>query len=375
MKQKICLVVPGAMTVNAFLQQPVRRLCERYDVYVALNLQTGESLRGLEDWATVLPVAIARKVAPWRDLKALGQLVRLFRRHRFGLVHSITPKAGLLAMLAAFLAGVDVRIHTFTGQVWVTRRGLARQFLKGMDKLIARFGTYALADSASQRQFLLDEGVLADGRSGVLGPGSLAGVDTKRFCPNAQARERIRGELKIAEEETVFLFLGRLNRDKGVLDLAAAFAGMRETTAHLLVVGPDEENILPQLARLADKCGERVHFASLAAQPEEYMAAADVLCLPSYREGFGNVVIEAAAAGIPAIGSRIYGVTDAILENYSGLLFAAGDTAGLRAAMTRLDNDKALRLRLGGQARERAMRVFSGEILAAAWLAFYQARL
>lgn len=375
MKEKICLVVSSPMTVCAFLQQPIRRLCTTYDVYVALNINPGESLAGLEDMVTILPVAIERKIAPWRDLQALWQIVVLFRRHRFKLVHSVTPKAGLLAMLAAFLTGVDIRIHTFTGQVWVTRHGAARLLLKSMDKLIALLGTFALADSPSQRQFLLDEGVVTASGSGVLAQGSISGVDTIRFRPDAQARERLRKELKITEADTLFLFLGRLNRDKGVLDLAAAFSGMEDERAHLLFVGPDEEELGPQLLRLSEGCEKRVHFVGYAEKPEEYMAAADVLCLPSYREGFGNVVIEAAAVGIPAIGSRIYGVADAIQEHVSGSLFAARDVEGLREAMRHMVDDSEGRLKLGRQARERAISDYSSERLAAAWLEFYQARI
>jgi glycosyltransferase involved in cell wall biosynthesis len=375
MKEKICLVVSSPMTVSAFLQQPIRRLCTTYDVYVALNINPGESLGGLEDMVTILPVVIERKIAPWRDLMALWKIVMLFRRHRFKLVHSVTPKAGLLAMLAAFLAGVDIRIHTFTGQVWVTRHGAARLLLKNMDKLIALLATFALADSPSQRQFLLDEGVVTASGSGVLAQGSISGVDTIRFRPDSQARDRLREELRITEADTLFLFLGRLNRDKGVLDLATAFSGMGDERAHLLFVGPDEGELGPQLRRLTEGCEKRVHFVGYAEKPEEYMAAADVLCLPSYREGFGNVVIEAAAVGIPAIGTRIYGVEDAIQEHVSGSLFAARDVAALREAMRHMVDDREWRLQLGRQARERVIRDFSSDKLAAAWLAFYQARV
>lgn len=363
------------MTVRAFLQQPIRRLCATYDVYVALNITSGESLAGLEDMVTILPVAIERKIALWRDLQALWQIVVLFRRHRFKLVHSVTPKAGLLAMMGAFLAGIDIRIHTFTGQVWATRHGVARLLLKSLDKLIARLATFALADSPSQRQFLLDEGVVTASGSGVLVQGSISGVDTMRFCPDAQARQRLREELNITESDTLFLFLGRLNRDKGVLDLAVAFSGMENERVHLLFVGPDEEELGPQLMRLSGGGEKRVHFVGYAEKPQEYMAAADVLCLPSYREGFGNVVIEAAAVGIPAIGSRIYGVVDAIQEQVSGLLFAARDVEGLREAMRHMVDDSERRLKLGRQARERAIRDFSSDRLAAAWLELYQARV
>lgn len=375
LRAKVCLVVSSAMTVNAFLQEPIRRLSGYYEVHVAVNLAPGETLGSVESLVTVIPVGIERKITPWRDLRALGQLFSLFRRNQYKLVHSVTPKAGLLAMLAAFLAGVGIRIHTFTGQVWVTRSGMARSLLKSMDRLIASLTTYALVDSASQRQFLLDEGVLAADRSGVLAQGSISGVDVGRFRPDEAVRARLRQELGIPQDEVIFLFLGRINRDKGVLDLAAAFSGMSDTHSHLVVVGPDEEQLRPQIRELTQACTERVHFVDFTRRPEDYMAAADVLCLPSYREGFGSVVIEAAAAGIPAIGSRIYGVEDSIADGVSGLLFEARDVVGLRACLSALASDDEQRLKLGRQARDRALSEFSSEHLADAWLAFYRARL
>jgi glycosyltransferase involved in cell wall biosynthesis len=363
------------MTVNAFLRQPIGLLCECYDVHIAFNTNMGELLTDIEGIVTVLPITIERKISPLSDLQVLWQLIRIFRKHQFKLVHSVTPKAGLLAMMAGFLVGIDTRIHTFTGQVWVTRTGFSRWLLKSMDRLIGLLATDTLVDSASQRQFLLDEGVLTAARSEVLAQGSISGVDTLRFRPDAEARRQIRNTWCIPEEDTVFLFLGRLTRDKGVLDLAVAFAGMGNTTAHLFMVGPDEENIRLQIQRLTVNCAGHVHFVEFSTEPEEFMAAADVLCLPSYREGFGNVIIEAAAVGIPAIGSRIYGVVDAIAENESGLLFDAGNVTALQLCMSILANDKADRMWLGWQARERVLAQFTSERLASAWLEYYHSRL
>lgn len=375
MNEKICVVVSSPMTVNAFLQKPLLSLCKHYEIYVVANISNKDEWVGLGDAVISIPIAIERRIKPWHDLIALWQLIALFRRHRFKSVHSVTPKAGLLAMVAAYFAGIEIRIHTFTGQVWVTRKGLSRFVLKSLDKLIAKFGTYALVDSHSQRQFLLAENVLDEAKSGVLAMGSISGVDVIRFSPNSAARERIRAEFGVADDETLFLFLGRLNRDKGILDLAAAFAAMDAESSHLLVVGPDEEQMTQQIEALTTNCKERVHFIGYSSQPEEYMAAADVLCLPSYREGFGSVIIEAAAVGIPAIASRIYGLTDAVQENQTGLLFEARDMAGLSAAMERLTSDVELRTKLGEQAQARARNEFSSEKLATAWLAFYKARI
>ena len=362
------------MTVTTFLRQPIRQLGETYEIYVAANLRPDKLLPGLEDAITVLPVGIERKISPWRDFLALIQMIRLFRRYRFEIVHSVTPKAGLIAMAASFLSGVNTRIHTFTGQVWATRSGAARLVLKNVDRLIALLATHVLVDSASQRQFLLDEGIVAAGKSSVLAKGSISGVDTERFRPNPEARSRIRHELGIPGENMVFLFLGRLNRDKGILDLATAFAGIagENPRAHLLLVGPDEENMRPAILNLTASCAGQVHFVDFAKCPEDYLAAADVLCLPSYREGFGNVIIEAAAVGIPAIASRIYGVVDAVEENRTGLLYPARDIGALRACLAELANAPERRLELGHQARARALAEFSGEKLAAAWLEYYR---
>ncbi len=367
-------MVSSAMTVNAFLQQPIRQLSERYDVYVALNLKPGESFPGLEGRITILSADIERKISPCRDLLALCQLVRLFRRYNFKIVHSVTPKAGLLAMSAAFLAGVGTRIHTFTGQVWVTRNGAGRWLLKNMDRLIGYLATKILADSPSQRQFLLDERVVSAAKSGVLHKGSVSGIDLQRFKLNDDTRASLRLSLGFTDTDVVFLFIGRLNRDKGVIDLASAFAAVAEAhpNIRLLMVGPDEENLEQEMLQLVSRCTDKIRFVGFASNPQDYMSAADVLCLPSYREGFGNVILEAAAVGIPAIGSRIYGVVDAIAEGQTGLLFEARNVAALASCLELMATDGDSRRRLGRQAKDRARADFSSELLGAAWLSYYQ---
>jgi glycosyltransferase involved in cell wall biosynthesis len=244
-----------------------------------------------------------------------------------------------------------------------------------MDKTIALLSTYTLADGVSQREFLLNEGIISKKTSGVLAQGSLFGVDTARFKPDDNARKRIREELLISDEDTLFLFMGRLTRDKGVLDLAAAFAGMNNPKTHLLVVGVDEEQMLDQMLQLTRSCAKQIHTIGFTDKPEHFMAAADVLCLPSYREGFNNVVIESAAVGTPTIGSRIYGIVDSIIENETGLLFEARDAHGLKTAMVTLTDDKALRNKLGQQAMARVHQQFTSEQLSSAWLEFYKERL
>jgi len=356
------------MTVKAFLKEQIAALGERYDVSVVVNTANPESLHEAGIKARIVPLHIARPIAPLQDLKALWQLFRLFRQEGFGIVHSVTPKAGLLAMLAG-----SVRIHIFTGQVWATRRGFSRLLLKSMDRLLAFAATHLLADSASQRQFLIDEGVVAAERITVLGKGSISGVDVQRFAPDAAARGRIRGEIGVGDDDVLFLFLGRLNRDKGVLDLAHAFAGLGESypQAHLLIVGPDEEGMSGQIKAICQQVQSRLHFVPYTDVPQLYMAAADIFCLPSYREGFGSVIIEAAAVGLPAIGSDIYGIRDAIDRDRTGLLFPAGDIQALTAAMARLLDHPARRQELATNTRKRALADFDSRQLAQNWLDYY----
>ncbi len=362
------------MTVNAFLQEPIKQLSRDYQIFLVCNGSTHEVSTELRTYLTVLPVAIERQITIGGDWVALWQLLQIFRARKFDVVHSVTPKAGLLAMLASYLAGTQIRIHTFTGQVWATRTGLARQVLKAMDKVMATLASHILVDSPSQLQFLLSEKVVRLKKSSVLGQGSISGVDTARFCPNAQARSRIRNTLKIPETAQIFLFLGRLNIDKGVLDLASAFhfVARENPRACLLVVGPDEANLTSSMLNLVGEYAERAYFVGHTDKPEDYMAAADVFCLPSYREGFGTVIIEAAATGLPAIGSRIYGIVDAIEEGKTGLLHKARDVAELQACMLKLAASNDLLIGLGQQARARAVSSFSSQALATAWLSYYR---
>lgn len=372
-RPRICVVAAASATLDVFMLGHLIGISGIGEVTAVADFAPGDAAPGWPAAISRVAIHIARPISPWSDLRALLALYRLFRARRFDLVHSITPKAGLLAMLAAALAGVPLRLHSFTGQVWITRTGAARALLKSADRLIARLATRVLTDSASQRDFLVAEGIVPAHASSVLAQGSICGVDTARFRPDARARERVRSELGIPPDAIVFLYLGRLNRDKGLLDLAAAFATVGEVQpdAHLLLVGPDEHHLSAAITAASASCSARLHRVDFTDRPQDYFAAADVFCLPSYREGFGSTVIEAAAAGVPAIGSRIYGITDAIVEGETGLLFEAGNTAQLAQRMLELAGDATLRLRMGQNGRVRAVRDFSAAGVTAALLEYY----
>lgn len=368
---KLCFIATTPTAVYAFLKGHILASAAKWSVRIIANPADAELLSGLS--AQFIPLAIERKPAPWSDLLALVQLVILFRRERFNLIHSITPKAGLLTMLAGWLAGVPTRIHTFTGQVWAAKQGWKRGFLKMFDRLIVLFATHVLVDSPSQRDFLVAEGVLSQSKGVVIGQGSICGVDSHRFRPDTQVRNLVRTELCIGLEQTVVLFLGRLNRDKGVLDLATAFNSIASQYSDvvLVLVGAEENVPFSHIQKICGKHHERLRRVSFTPEPERYMAAADIFCLPSYREGFGQVIIEAAASGVPTVASRIYGITDAVDDGRTGLLFPVGNVSALAQALLKLIEDDNLRRRMGEAARARALALFSSEKNTEEMLALY----
>ncbi len=342
------------MALNAFLLGHIRKLSCSLDVTVCLNVNESNVAVNLDGQVDLHPIELRREIAPFSDLLALSTLWQFYKDKKFNAVVTVTPKGGLLGMMAAWLARVPVRVHWFTGQVWATKKGLMRALLKLMDRIIALCAIHTLADSASQRDFLVKERVVKADKISVLGEGSISGVDTGRFRPDPSARQRIRGELRIPADALCFLYAGRMRREKGVLDLMSAFKQLRGEfgNLHLILVGLDEEGLLTK----SDEDG--LHVVGYTRETEAYMAACDIICLPSYREGFGSVLIEGAACGLPAVASRIYGVTDAVVENVTGLLHPPGEITALAESLRRLVSVGELRCALGRNAIERASKSF-----------------
>ncbi|MFC1750726.1 glycosyltransferase family 4 protein [Pseudomonadota bacterium] len=374
-RKHVCIVSTVPFVLKWFMTPHINSLSKEYDVTIVTS-GSAEDLDGLlSPHVTFVPLNIERKISIINDAIALFKLWALFRKERFDSVHSIMPKSGLLAMLAARLAGVPLRFHTFTGQVWANKHGLGRLLLKFLDKILVINSTCVLADSHSQRKFLLENNVVAPSSILVLAEGSVAGVNINRFKFSAAARVDIRAQLKLPREGVVFLYLGRLNKDKGLKDLLRAFssAADQKENLHLLVVGPDEDKFDFEFSTLARRFPGRVHrVGGVTECPENYMSAADVFCLPSYREGFGTVIIEAGAIGLPAIASRIYGITDAVVDGTTGILHQPTSDNEIAEAMLLLATNESLRRRMGEAARVRVRNDFSEEYVAKAFTDFYR---
>lgn len=378
-RPKVLRVVTVHECVLWHLGKTLDELTQHFDVTVA-----GE---GVSRYANQYPsvawadVDIPRKAQPMRDLRSLFQIYSLCRRLRPDIVHSIMPKAGLLTALAAWAAGTPVRIHTFTGQVWDTKSGWVRSVYKMIDRLIVRLNTTCLTDSPSQSQHLYVNGIEVGGRPlPVLGKGSLVGVDLDRFDPERirASAQVTRSTLGLSSSHFVAAFVARKSRDKGAMDMLQAFAVARAKAPHmrLLFIGPDESaGEIERLRKATPQIFEGVIERDTVFNHEEYLLASDVLCLPSYREGFGSVVIDAAALGVPCVGSRIAGLVDSVAEGETGLLHPAGDTQRLAELLITLDQDRERLERLGQQARTRVHTHFSTAIMGQLLIEFYRSQL
>lgn len=369
--KKIAFVVSTPTTADAFLKGHIAALSKNYEVDIIANYPKNYESAVVVSQKITVP--IHRNIHVWKDLIALITLIKIFFNKKYDAVHSITPKAGLLTMIASWISRVPVRHHTFTGQVWATKKGVSRQALRFLDKVTHTFSTKSLVDSHSQREFLLKEKVITDKKSFVLANGSISGVNLQRFRPDSEKRKKIRSKHGIKDNEFICLFLGRINKEKGVPELVSAFKNLstKYPNIKLMIVGRDEAGMFID-GNIESSLNGKLIRVDFTTEPEAYFNAADVFCLPSHREGFGSVLIEAAACKVPSVASNIYGISDAVIDGVTGLLHQPGSNKDIEHCLEELFVNTALRNNLAEQAFKRAQSNFSSELLESALVSFYE---
>jgi len=373
-KLKVVRVVTASYVVPWHLNNTLKRMPVDFEVCVvghdvSKNRETYPDVKFVD-------IDINRKTSLIADGLALIKLCLFLFVYKPDIVHSIMPKAGLLTALAGFICRVPVRIHTFTGQTWVARQGLSRHFYYLLDRLINSLNTVCLTDSPSQSIFLHEHYISHQDRPlAVLSKGSLSGVDVSRFDSLSLklSATRLRIKLGIDNENFVFSFIARKTREKGAIDVLKAFASVSAVCerSRLLFVGPDEDGEIGRLHISHPELFVNVVDVGHVSNHEDYLAVTDVLCLPSYREGFGSIVIDAAALSIPTIGSRIPGLMDSVADQQTGILFPAGDVNALISLMLFFIANPKTRQSMGAAAKARVDEYFSADRLYEALKAFY----
>jgi glycosyltransferase involved in cell wall biosynthesis len=332
-------------------------MADQFDVLAVSS--PGEALNetGTEEGVSTYPIRLTRKITPFQDLKSLIQMIVLLIRERPDIVHSHTPKAGLIAMVAAWITRVPHRIHTVAGMPLVVTTGIKRQLLMAMERLTCRCATTVIPNSRGLRNYLLEQSLTDPETLIFFNPGSSNGIDLTFFArtPEVQSKgDDLRQALSITTG-IVFLFAGRIVRDKGIEEMAAAFNRLyTETQSVSWIIAGDFDTGLNQISsetRSLLESHPAIHLLGFSKDIRTPMAACDVVVLPSYREGLPQVLLQACAMDRPCITTDIMGCNEVIQPERNGLIVPAQNADLLYGAMKRMWSEPELVAQLKSDAR------------------------
>lgn len=352
-KRKIIRATTIPLSLDIFCKDMLKELSSQYDILAVSS--PGEELDRVaaREGVAIAKVAMQRHIAPFHDFISLLKLIRLFHREKPWIVHSMTPKAGLLCMIAAKLCRVPHRIHTFTGLIWPTASGLKRKILIATDKLLCSCATIIIPEGNGVKQDLLSARITSKPLN-VLAHGNVRGIDLNHY---RRSDEVVQQAKILRKDNTItYIFIGRLVADKGITELVNAFVKLNQLhdNTRLLLVGPKEQTISPLPSHILQTIESHKSIEAVGMQHDirPWLAAADVFVFPSYREGFPNVVIEAGAMALPSIVTDINGSNEIIIEGQNGLIIPSHDSDSLFNSMLRLYSDSSLRQSLSRNARD-----------------------
>ncbi|NDV78852.1 glycosyltransferase family 4 protein [Dysgonomonas sp. 511] len=357
-KKKLFRISTVPISLNILLKGQLRYLNQYYDITGISS--PGEDLDAVAEREGIRTrsICIERKISPLKDLRALYLLYKYFKKEQPYIVHSITPKAGLLSMLAAKFAGIPIRMHTFTGLIFPSKNGILQSILILMDRLLCRCATNIYPEGLGVKKDLIQYKITSKPLK-VIANGNINGIDTSFFNPllfSSSQQQSLKKELNINENDFVFIFVGRLVSDKGINELIKAFDNINQkyTEVKLLLVGPLESNLDPLKEETLDVINKNKHIISIGWQSDvrPYFAISDALVFPSYREGFPNVVMQAGAMGLPAIVTNINGCNEIIEEGNNGTIIPSKNAMVLEDKMIKFVVDKNYLQQLRLNARE-----------------------
>ena len=368
-KKKIIRTSTIPLSLDLFCRGLFRDLSSHYEI-VALSspLPELESIRKREGVRTIA-VPMQRKITPLHDLVSLSRLIKVFRRERPDMVHSITPKAGLLSMMAAWLTRVPVRVHTFTGLIFPYEKGWKRWLLMTTDRITAACATHVIPEGNGIKDDLIRFKITRKPLH-TLGNGNIRGIDLQYYVQTEEILRKgaeLRKAFSIPDDAFVFVFVGRLDRDKGIDELVQAFLKLEQDRpeVHLLLAGaeePDGKAIQDATRKIISASGH-IHLSDgWQADVRPWYAAADALVHPSRREGFPNVVIEAGAMELSSIVTDINGSREIVSDGQNGRIVPAQDPDALCEAMRFFVEQPEACRKMAATARELAARYEQGYV-------------
>jgi len=377
-KNKLIRTSTVAMSLNFLLKGQLAFLNKEYDVIAVSGQDKHLEKVADREAVRVEVVSMQRSISPLKDVVSLWQLYWLFKTEKPKIVHSITPKAGLLSMIAAKIAGVPIRMHTFTGLVFPTQKGKIQQLLIVMDRLLCICATNIYPEGQGVRNDLINYKITNKNLK-VIANGNVNGIDSTFFNPElytAVVKNQLKNDLQINDDDFVFIFVGRLTGDKGINELIQAFQKIAVETANfkLLLVGPFESELDPLQSQTLVEIDNNKNIISVGFQKDIrlYLAISHCLALPSYREGFPNVVMQAGAMGLPSIVTDINGCNEIIIEGKNGTIIPVKNADALCKAMRKMMEDNDFRSQLQQNARPMIVSRYEQHLVWEAILAEYK---
>lgn len=354
--KKIIRAATVPLSLNMFCRGMLCQLSAKYEVIGLAS--PGKELEEVAQREGVRTIAVPmeRHISIMKDCKSLLKMLKVIRQEKPTMVHSMTPKAGLLCMIAAWICKVPVRIHTFTGLVFPTATGLKRKILMATDWLTCACATHIIPEGEGVKNDLLQNGITKKPLK-VLGYGNVRGVDMQFYSLREDVRWKMEELHLVKSDVFTFLFVGRIVKDKGINELLWAMDRISGIVpARLILVGPYEDNLDPinEESRKIIKENSAIEIVGSKSGDEllAYYAAADCFVMPSFREGFPNTVLEAGAMGLPSIVTDINGSREIIVEGQNGIIVPSKNSDALFDAMMNIMRDKSARERMAGNARQ-----------------------
>ena len=371
-KKKIIRATTVPTSLETFCKDTLRELNQRYEVVAVSSPLPELDVVATREGVRTIAVKMERRISVKNDIKSLWQMYKVMRRERPWMVHSMTPKAGLVCMVAAWLARVPRRVHTFTGLVWPTAAGLSRMILKTTDRILCACATHIIPEGNGVKQDLIN-GKITRKPMMVLANGNVRGIDLEHYDRTPQVMESAKSIRQ--EDVTTFVFVGRVVRDKGIHELVEAFVKLNKEYPHtrLVLVGRPEAELDPLNEETQQIIESNKAIEAVGEQDDvrPWLAASDVLVFPSYREGFPNVVIEAGAMGLPSIVTNINGCNEIIIPGENGVIIPPRDADALYEAMKDMCENNEKRAYLTKNAREMVASRFDCQIVRRALYDFY----
>lgn len=310
-KKKFAIVTNNSYILDNFILSTLKKLSHEYELYVISNIDNFDHFANID--LNIIKISIKRNPSLISDIMSLIKLTLILLKLKPYITHSLQPKAGFINSIASFIARVPNRYHTFTGQVWKTRKGLKRYLLKHMDGVICKLSSKVACDSKSQAIFLKNQLNLKK-EVYVYGLGSFGGVNLNYWSKVDLETDSLKKKYRLSDNNIIFSYIARKKQDKGAFDVIRIFNKYHEINKNskLLYLGPAEEEPTKEIKELKLKLNNAIISINKLVDARKYLSVSDVLLLPSYREGFGSIVINAASMGIPTIAYDIYGLQDSV---------------------------------------------------------------